>query len=100
MRRRAARQSARAAIQERKLAQEARLLVHTGEVKQALADLFAGLGRRLDQLPQDLVRKFNLPNEMARHIKAEIDDWRRRSVEELEQTLDSDPGPDQKAMFG
>ena len=92
--------SARAAQAERKLAQEARLLVHTGEVKQALVDLFADLGRKLDRLPQDLVRKFNLPSDMSRHIKAELDDWRRKSVEDLEQALKSDPGPDQKAMFG
>lgn len=93
-------QAARAATAERKLARDARLLVHTGEVKQALEDLFASLGRKMDQLPQDLTRKFNLPSEVARHIKSDLDDWRRKAVAEIDKSLDTDPGPDQKRMFG
>lgn len=65
---------------ERKLAMESGLLVPTSEIRQALTPAFANLGRFLETLPQQLGRRFNLPDEVVRAMREAIDDGRREFV--------------------
>lgn len=75
---------------ERQLARESGLLVSTAEIRQKLAAPVAQFGRFLDNLPQQLGRRFNLPDEVVRAMRDMLDDQRRVFVRDLSAVLKQD----------
>lgn len=80
-------QTARARLLERKVSQEAGLLVSTAEMRQALTMAFAKFGRFFDQLAGRVARKHGLPIAVEHSIREMIDEGRQDFVRELREDL-------------
>ncbi len=83
-------QLAQARIKERELAIESGLLVNTAELRQDLTALFARLGKFLDQLPARVARDHNLPDEVIRAMRSNIDEQRRVFVRDMQRIFTGD----------
>lgn len=81
---------ASARLKERKLAMEEGHLVNKSELRMALSSVVGGFGRFLDNLPGQIGRRHQLPEEVIRSIKTQIDEQRRSFVKEMQGLLETE----------
>lgn len=78
---------AEARIKERRLAIETGLLADVPQLRQNQTLVIARLGRFFDNLPPQLAREFNLPEEVMRAMRKRLDDQRRSFVAEIDELM-------------
>lgn len=80
-------QIAKAIELERKLARDAGQLVDTASIRQALQIALTVLGKRLDNMPAQIGRKYNLPEPVQREMRREIDEMRSATVRDIKAAI-------------
>lgn len=89
---------AKARLVEHRLAVESGLLLHATDVRQVLRTAVSALGRFVDTLPGQLGRRHNLPDEVVRALRDQMDEARRLFVRDLRALLEgSGKGGEQDA---
>ena len=92
-------QMANAMRVERKMAMESGQLVLTASMRQAIQIALAVLGKRLDNIPGQLGREFNLPDGQQRAVKRYLDDARTALIREIKESLGAAPEAESAELF-
>lgn len=87
----ARRSLAEARLKERRLAIETGMLAEVPALRQNQTLVIGRLGRFFDNLPQQLAREFNLPEEVMRSMRKRLDDQRRGFVAEIDDLMGQTP---------